>query len=159
MQKKGYAPDWVLYSPKKGFHFTKTNKDLGSYNAIRVYLWAGLMAEGAMYKDELMAQLRPMAKAITRKSTPPLNTYASSGRTSGQSPIGFSAAMLPFLESAGERAAYATQRQRLMVNGSNQFTQNYYDSVLNLFGSGAFEHRYYFDTEGQLHTQWNEQCK
>jgi len=157
--KKGYSPDWILYSSKKGFHFTRKHNDLGSYNAIRVYLWAGLMADGSMYKRELMNLLEPMAKSISRKGITPLNTYSATGKTSGKGPIGFTSAILPFLEGANKQSAITTQKQKLLLSGSNQLKDRYYDSVLNLFGSGFLEQRYSFDTEGKLITKWELQCE
>ncbi|MEI8642601.1 cellulose synthase complex periplasmic endoglucanase BcsZ [Pseudoalteromonas sp. Hal099] len=54
--KNGVSPDWVMYSPAKGFYYDKKATDLGSFNAIRVYLWASMMANDAPYKEQLSEQ-------------------------------------------------------------------------------------------------------
>lgn len=156
--KNGYAPDWVLYSQQQGFHFTRKHQDLGTFNAIRVYLWAGLMAKDAPYRAELITQLMPMLNTIERRGIIPLSTHASRGQPEGQGPIGFSAALLPFLASADASAALAGQSTKVTQYAPKRLTNRYYDSVLTLFGRGALEQRYYFDRQGQLHTKWSEQC-
>ena len=41
---KGISPDWVIYDTKWGFlRDTDKDKAMGAYNAIRVYLWAGML--------------------------------------------------------------------------------------------------------------------
>ena len=55
----------------------------------------------------------------------------ATGKAQGKGPVGFSAAMLPFLQN---RDAQAVQRQRVADNfpGSDA----YYNYVLTLFGQG-----------------------
>src|SRR6267142_1471821 len=43
---RGFAADWILYRESGGFSADATTAGVGSYNAIRVYLWAGMLAEG-----------------------------------------------------------------------------------------------------------------
>ena len=66
----------------------------------------------------------------------------ATGKAQGKGPVGFSAAMLPFLQN---RDAQAVQRQRVADNfpGSDA----YYNYVLTLFGQGWDQHRFRFSTK------------
>ncbi len=73
----------------------------------------------------------------------------ATGKAQGKGPVGFSAAMLPFLQN---RDAQAVQRQRVADNfpGSDA----YYNYVLTLFGQGWDQHRFRFSTKGELLPDW-----
>lgn len=155
---KGVSPDWVMYSPAKGFYYDKKVSDLGSFNAIRVYLWASMMAEDAPYKKELTAQFLPFLEDINKRGYVPLNTYATSGKTQKRGPLGFNAALLPFLASQADDSLVMAIQQKLMVDKS--FTQTrYYDSVLNLFGNSALNKRFSITADGTLKPMWSTECR
>lgn len=156
---KGFAPDWVLYSPSKGFHFSKKHNDEGNFNAIRVYLWAALMDPGAQYASELIRRYEPMAKAIAKNGYTPLNVYASSGKFDKRGPVGFDAAMLQFLDISYETGAFINLKQHVDSKIEGELTKNYYSSVLSLFGTGAINKRFSFLMDGKLQTQWEQQCQ
>ena len=155
---KGLSPDWVLYSPEKGFYFTRKRPDLGSYNSIRVYLWAALMHPDAEYATQLIVHFKPMAKATSKRNSVPLNTYAQSGEYQKRGSVGFHAALLKFLDSSEEINALVSIKQHVDYNIAEELTKNYYSSVLSLFGTGAMDNRYSFGPEGKLQTQWQAQC-
>lgn len=155
---EGLSPDWVLYNPEKGFHFTRKNSDLGSFNSIRVYLWAALMHPDAEHAKELIKHFSPMAKATSKNNYVPLNTYAENGKYQKRGPVGFNAALLTFLDSSEEINALVSIKQHVDHNMANELTKNYYSSVLSLFGTGAMDNRYSFGPEGKLQTQWETQC-
>lgn len=155
---KGVSPDWVMYSPAKGFYYDKKVSDLGSFNAIRVYLWASMMAEDAPYKKELTAQFLPFLEDINKRGYVPLNTYATSGKTQKRGPLGFNAALLPLLASQADDSLVMAIQQKLMVDKS--FTQTrYYDSVLNLFGNSALNKRFSITADGTLRPAWSTECR
>lgn len=155
---KGVSPDWVMYSPAKGFYYDKKVSDLGSFNAIRVYLWASMMAEDAPYKKELTAQFLPFLEDIKKRGYVPLNTYATSGKTQKRGPLGFNAALLPLLASQANDSLVMAIQQKLMVDKS--FTQTrYYDSVLNLFGNSALNKRFSITADGTLKPMWSTECR
>lgn len=155
---EGFSPDWVLYNPSKGFHFTRKHTDLGSFNSIRVYLWAALMHPDAEHAKQLIEHFSPMAKATSRNNYVPLNTYAKNGKYQKRGPVGFNAALLTFLDSSEEINALVSIKQHVDHNMSNELTKNYYSSVLSLFGTGAMDNRYSFGPQGKLQTQWEAQC-
>lgn len=156
---QGLAPDWVLWSPYHGWMPDPQHKDRGSYDAIRTYLWAGMLAPGAPNQQQLVEHLRPMAILTARVGTPPehLSTRSISQSHMTAGPPGFSAALLPLLQVIGYTRTLETQRQRLTQNPLDATA--YYNQVLLLFGQGWDEHRYRFDHHGYLVPYWTSPCK
>ncbi|MGB1290480.1 MAG: cellulose synthase complex periplasmic endoglucanase BcsZ [Pseudoalteromonas sp.] len=156
--KEGVSPDWVMYQPSKGFYYDKTTSDLGSYNAIRVYLWASMMAEDAPYRETLVKQFKPMSDHVVRLSGSPLNTYAKTGKVQKYGPRGFDAALLPLLAVFNEDEAMTALQQKLMIDTS--FTKSrYYDSVLYLFGTSTVNKQFAIDEMGKLTPHWSTECR
>jgi endoglucanase len=80
------------------------------------------------------------------------------GRVQGAGPAGFSAALLPLLQAAGQEQAAEVQRQRLSrppVGPVFAGRDNYYDQVLALFGLGWLEGQYRFAPDGALIPRWS----
>ena len=156
--QKGVSPDWVMYQPSKGFYYDKTTPDLGSYNAIRVYLWASMMAENAPYRDELIEQFKPMSDHVVRLSGSPLNTFANTGKVQKYGPRGFDAALLPLLAAYNEDETMTALQQKLMIDTSFT-TKRYYDSVLYLFGTSTISKQFTIDEMGKLIPHWSTECR
>lgn len=154
---KGFSPDWTAYQAGKGFVVDPVNGDLGSYDAIRVYLWAGMTAKGDALAQPMLAALPGMASAIEHSGAPPEKVATLSGVGSGTAPSGFSAALLPYLKARGAAALLKTQQDA--VNAALlRAAPNYYDSVLLLFGTGFAEGRFAFDAAGRLQPRWGAAC-
>lgn len=156
--KKGVSPDWVMYDENRGFYYDKEVTDLGSYNAIRVYLWTSMMAADAPYKEQLLQQFKPFLDKTADVGHVPLNTYAQSGNTSKRGPVGFQSAVLPLLATTekNDRIIMSIQ-QELMID--NSFTRTrYYDSVLNLFGNSLLNQRFSISAQGSLTPSWINKC-
>ncbi|WP_213608700.1 cellulose synthase complex periplasmic endoglucanase BcsZ [Pseudoalteromonas sp.] len=154
---KGVSPDWVMFDSNRGFYYDKKNTDLGSYNAIRVYLWASMLAQDAPYKKELLAQFDPFIETINERGHVPLNTYAKSGKSEKRGPLGFNAALLPLLAEKGNDSFVIAIQQKLMVDKS--FTKSrYYDSVLNLFAESTLNKRFKITADGTLKPMWSTEC-
>ena len=150
---KGFTPDWVRYEKGKGWQL-KTEKPLiGSYDAIRVYLWVGMLHDGDKQKARLLQRFAPMAAQTTEQGVPPEKVNIATGKTSGQGPVGFSAVMLPFLQ---DDEARSVQRQRVADNYPG--ADAYYSAVLTLFGQGWDQHRFRFTAGGELQPDWNQEC-
>ncbi|WP_459614927.1 cellulose synthase complex periplasmic endoglucanase BcsZ [Bordetella sp. 2513F-2] len=141
----GYAPDWVAWQAGQGWQPDPQHGSLGDYDAIRVYLWAGMLADDAPQKARLLAHYAPMARATAERGTPPEAADAATGRLQGSGPAGFSAALLPLL--AGQ-PGHAAQRRRLQE--APPAADAYYGQSLALFGQGWDDGRYRFDREGRL---------
>lgn len=128
----------------------------GSYDAIRVYLWAGM--SGAAGAD-LVRRLAPYAVLTRRLGAPPERVDPRNGVAipSSYFPLGYSGAVLPFLAALGEHDQVEAQLARLRqgdLEAQAGKASNYYDQVLILFGKGWLERRYAFDAQGHLQPDW-----
>jgi len=155
---KGYAPEWVLWTRQGGFAADPETKGEGSYNAIRVYLWAGMLAPEEPLRAPLLRALRPMAERVAAEGQPPERIDTASGIAPDAGPYGFSAALLPLLEASDMPQAAALQSARAAALAAKASGPAYYSEVLSLFGRGWQERRYRFDGNGRLVPDWNRAC-
>lgn len=58
----------------------------------------------------MLARLKPMETMTAKQGVPPERVNVATGKVQGNGPVGFSAALLPFLQ---DRDAQAAQRQRV----------------------------------------------
>ncbi|MFL9926912.1 cellulose synthase complex periplasmic endoglucanase BcsZ [Herbaspirillum lusitanum] len=170
----GYAPDWLLYDGARGALPDTEKPGVGSYDAIRVYLWAGVTANGDPLAQPLRQAVGGMGRYVAanqdKSGLPPEKVDTRSGAAEGKGPVGFSAGLLPYLKNSGQDSSFKSQQQ-LVQERWNQATQkpvhaadgsptdgkgefNYYNSVLTLFGLGWAQGRYRFDTDGKLLPAW-----
>ncbi|WP_144410265.1 cellulose synthase complex periplasmic endoglucanase BcsZ [Chromobacterium vaccinii] len=152
----GFAPDWIAY--RNGFVADDASKASGSYNAIRVYLWAGMLAPDAPGRAALLARLKPMAALVAKTGLPPEMVDTRNGKAQGSGPIGFSMALLPFLQAQGDQAALQTQQLRAEAVPLSERPDAYYDHVLALFGQGWQQARYRFKAGGEVAPAWEGAC-
>ncbi|XAH23244.1 cellulose synthase complex periplasmic endoglucanase BcsZ [Xylophilus sp. GW821-FHT01B05] len=167
----GFVADWVAYTVdaqgqgRFGPHPTKA--DVGSYDAIRTYMWAGMVPRSDPLASDLLGLVRGMSVATSAAGVPPEFVSVSSGKTRGVGPFGFSAALLPYLQATGNGAALAKQQQRvadgllqvLAPQNAKDKQPPYYDLVLTLFGLGWLEGRYRFGRTGALEPAWETSCR
>lgn len=156
---KGYAPDWTIYDFNKGFQPDTGNEraGLGSYDAIRVYLWAGMLNKDSSEYETLMDALKPMAKLVAKTGVPPEFVHIATGATNGQGSSGFSAAMVPFLRAEGyDKVA---EQQLTRIEAQPILDDSYYDQVLSLFALGWQNNLYRFDSKGNLAPRWKSKCQ
>lgn len=146
----GFAPDWVLHTDGKALRPDPEHGATGSYDAIRVYLWAGMLPDSDARRTELLAHFDAMAQHLARHGTPPLKTDSQRGTAEGVGPTGFSAALLPLLAARSDTELLRQQKLRLAARDPQARTDNYYDQVLLLFSSGWMTQRYRFDASGRL---------
>jgi endoglucanase len=151
---KGFTPDWTLYDANKGFlpDTEGAEKGRGGYNAIRVYLWAGMLHPDAPDRQRVLDALAPMARLVREQGHPPESIDILSGKSSGVAASAFSAAMLPFLQAEKENTALQEQRTRIEARPIR--TNAYYEQALGLFGMGWDEGFYQFSAAGQLQVRW-----
>lgn len=146
----GYAPDWLGWQGGRAIADPQ-HGDLGSYDAIRVYLWAGMLHPASPRRGELLARLAPMARRTAADGAPPEKIRTASGQAEGQGPAGFSAAMAVLLTARGDTRAADSQWLRRDALWP-QARGSYYDQMLNLFAEGWRDGRYRFAANGRL--QW-----
>lgn len=150
----GFVPEWVLYRANTGFLPDQTSSGKGSYNAIRVYLWAGMLDAEDPAKSVIVKALQPMARSVERLGAPPLETDSRTGSVFGIGSAGFSAALVPFLLASRLPEAARTQLLRIKAAALLDRADNYYDRVLALFGLGWSEGRFRFGRDGALMPRW-----
>jgi endoglucanase len=152
----GYAADWVLYRQAGGFSADLVTAGAGSYNAIRVYLWAGMLPEEDPQAGVLARLLKPAVEAAAL-NPPPESIDTSTLVSRGEGSPGFLAAFLPLLARLKFTDAVATYRRRIEAQ-SLKDNQHYYSDALSLFGLGWLDGRYRFDRNGDLHVAWSGPC-
>lgn len=160
LMTRGIAPDWYEVLADGSVIADRQTKGLSSYDAIRVPLWVGLTPVTSGRDNELLALTRPLAALLAASESPPEKLDFQSGEASGGSPIGFSAAVLPFLVAVDEDSA-ARQRMRLKnsrVEGNLGKPPHYYDQALGMFGEGWDSKRFQFDPDGRLIPRWEQSC-
>lgn len=150
----GFAPDWVAWRDG-GVAVDPETGAVGSYDAIRCYLWAGMLsprdpahARQLQYLSGPLQRLRggqPMWETVDTRT----------GQGHGVAGTGFEAALLPYLQAQGEATLAARmQAARLAAEKRSGAAPGYYAQVLGLFGAGWYEGRYRFGVDGALHPSW-----
>lgn len=154
-QARGVSPDWLLYDGES-ISYDRDTTDIGNYNAIRSYLWAGMMPTDMIGHQLLVDSLAPFANQALVQGSAPLNTYAQSGKMEKQGPIGFDAALLPLLTFYAPTDITDKWANRVRENLVTDRNDEYYNNVLALFGLGWYDHQYRFNAQGELLVPWAE---
>lgn len=142
------VPDWVVVRPNGAIELDLQAGLGGSYDAIRTYLWAAMLSNQDPDRQRLLSRMKGMATLLENQLIPPVKIDALSGRFEGSAPLGFSAALLPYLEAVG--AEPAARRQRLRIVAMGGMPMVYYEQVLGLFGLGWMDRRFRFAADGRL---------
>ena len=147
----GFAPEWsIVNDNNQVFNDDVNNTKIGGYNAIRVYLWLGMLSNDDPDKQSLMAHYSPMLKVIQQDAFVAEQYDTALKVQSGYHPIGFHAAVLPFLVSANDVLTTTNFLNKVTTTEPSTKPDYYYDSVLKLFGKGWLEHKYEFNQDGLL---------
>jgi endo-1,4-beta-D-glucanase Y len=163
----GFAMDWVTAggnlspspSPAQLATGNPAAHALGSYDAIRVYLWLGIADQDTPGVHELLADLPGMADYLKQHPTPPQLVDENGAILDPNSPVGFSAAVIPYLHALGMKSVEKSQSDRIasmkdQTTGLYGHEAAYYDQNLALFANGWAEQRFRFDREGRLKVKW-----
>ena len=166
--RHGYVMDWVGYFPGDGFYpveLPKTeSKDGevagGGYDAIRVYLWAGMTNADDRARTAVMNAIPGMAAYLAEHDAPPEKVSDLGVPVAQDGPVGFSAAVLPYLRAFPDRSKVST-RQMIRINlmrddatGLYGKDLTYYDQNLALFSTGFMDGRFKFGPGGELKVEW-----
>ncbi len=154
----GFSPDWIAWNGK-AFVVDGEKGATGSYDAIRTYLWAGMLDPADPLRKDVLAALQgPLGLLRTQAGmAEKINTRLGVG--CGKAPPGFAAALLPYLAAQRQPALAAAQARLIPVPGQPGYAQlSYYDAALILFGQGWHERRYRFASDGRLLPAWRTQC-
>lgn len=157
----GFSPDWAAYKSGQ-FVVDPKNGDIGSYDAIRVYLWAGMTSSSDPLAKPWLSALGGMRQAVAQSGIPPEKVNVSTGAVSGEGPLSYWASLAPYFKALGDDHGLGLARAHLDALDAPLTHTNrdpvYYDRVLGLFGAGFIEGRYWFDEAGQLVPAWRGPC-
>ncbi|MDR6536444.1 cellulose synthase complex periplasmic endoglucanase BcsZ [Variovorax soli] len=161
---RGFAPDWCAWSEKEQAFVADPEKSTaGSYDAIRIYLWAGMLHAQDPARPRLLAALHGPRGVLAQNR--PLAEYvdADTGAARGNAPVGFAGALLPYLKAQGLEGPLRTQiaRIRERVDSPAQPASvplPYYERILLLFGQSWLDGRYAFGRDGGLQPNWRLLC-
>jgi endo-1,4-beta-D-glucanase Y len=155
----GFAPDWALYRAKRGFAPDPQSQAESAYNAIRVYLWAGMLDPRDPLAPILLQRFAPFANFIGAHAAPPEKVDTTDGRAGANlGNAGFSAAAVPFLVARGQHALADAQIARV-AQLDREHPAGYYSSVLSLFALGWRDGRYRFAADGTLDLHGSPLCR
>lgn len=157
---RGFAPDWAAWHQGQFVVDPKTG-DLGSYDAIRVYLWAGLASASDPLAKPWLNAVRGMSERVAQTGVPPEKVAVATGNGTGEGPLSYWGALAPYFAALGDTRSLALARTHLAAldNTVPGHEPVYYDRVLGLFGTGAIDGRYRFDADGQLVPAWRGACE
>jgi endoglucanase len=154
----GFAADWIAYRQPAGFITDALSRGVGSYDAIRVYLWAGMLPSRDPLAGTLARKLAPM-EALSRTLPAPFESIDTGTlEVAGKGQPGFSAALLPLLTRAKDEGTARAYRERAQ-DESLRGNQHYYSDSLSLWGLGWVDGRYGFDPSGELWVSWTASCR
>jgi endoglucanase len=168
--RHGFAMDWVEYIPGDGFYPALAHPALpqpgkeaelpvGSYDAIRVYLWAG-MIDGDRARSAVLNAVPGMSAYLANHDAPPEKVSDQGIPLAQDGPVGFSAAVLPYLrafpqmERSTARQTIRMSKQRDATTGLYGKDSTYYDQNLALFATGFVDGRFRFGPGGELKVKW-----
>jgi endoglucanase len=164
--RHGFVMDWVDYVPGDGFYpaLQHPGKDagapVGSYDAIRVYLWVGMLDGQGRERTDLLDAIPAMSAYLANHDAPPEKVSDQGIPLAQDGPIGFSAAVLPYLralanmEQASARQTIRLSKQRDAATGLYGKDLTYYDQNLALFATGYLDGRFRFGPGGELKVEW-----
>jgi endo-1,4-beta-D-glucanase Y len=156
---QGFAPDWAAWQNGR-FVVDPKNGDVGSYDAIRVYLWAGLASPADPLAKPWLGALGGMRAKVAQNGFPPEKVSSTTGASSGEGPLSYWGALAPYFKTLGDEHGLGLARTRLAALDASVPGREpvYYDRVLGLFGTGFIDGRYRFDETGSLVPAWRTAC-
>lgn len=155
---RGFVSDWTEF---------KTDSDLqpfptvGSYDAIRVYLWAGMLNKSTKGRDALLNSISGMTNYLRTNPIPPAKVRPDGSIEDPKGPVGFSAALIPYAEAIRSDQIKNQQLSRVQSEFKPQTglfgnPARYYDENLVLFGLGHSQKQFWFDADGQIGLAWHQ---
>lgn len=145
----GFAPEWASLNSDGKIIKDIAERNIGGYNAIRVYLWLGMLNNEDIEKEDLMKQFSPFMELIAKDGIVSEYYDTKIGKQIGSQPIGFNSAVLPFLASSKYNNLVTKFASKIIKSDSKQ-PEHYYDNALTLFGKGWMDGLYEFNKNGQL---------
>ena len=143
----GFAPDWATFD-KEGRLVAIDDEDngIGSYNAIRTYLWVAMTTDAA--GSALVRRFEPMVKVAEMLGRPPEKVQLANLAFNRPGNAGFAGCVLAIAQMTGHFAA--ADRLRTALASHDISRESYYTNVLALFARGLDEGRYLIDADGRV---------
>jgi len=152
----GGVPDWFLLTDK-GPRQDSVTGDVGSYDAVRNYLWAGLMNQRSPEASAFIRAYKPFIPYVRQSGRIPEKWYTGGKAGTGSFPVGVQTAFLPFFTLNGG----ADLSKSIIASLQEKTTSNlvgtparYYEQVISLFALGWADHQFSFDENGKLIPKW-----
>jgi len=132
---------------------------MGSYDAVRVYLWLGIADPSTPGVRDSLENFPAMANYLSKQYAPPLTVDNYGSVKNADGPLGFSAAVIPYLQAMNMKSLADAQQKRLASGWNSEsglygYPPHYYDQNLALFANGWMEKRYRMDKDGRLKLKW-----
>jgi len=111
---RGFAPDWCAWSEdSRAFVPDPQKGTAGSYDAIRVYLWAGMLAGPSSDRRALLQSLDGPKRLLGDHQPFPESIDTATGAVRGTGPLGFAGALLPYLKAQDMPEVLAMELARM----------------------------------------------
>lgn len=153
----GFVPDWSGWSAGS-YVADATSMGVGSYDAIRVYLWAGMLPAAEDMRGPLLDAIAGPLKLVRAQGNFNEKIDTARGVGYGPAPTGYAGALLPYFKALGETDLATAQLTIIAKSGNGPRPLPYYERVLILFGKGWYDGRFSFSSAGRLQTGWEESC-
>jgi endoglucanase len=153
----GFVSDWTDFKTDSGLQPFPT---VGSYDAIRVYLWVGMLNRQTKGRDSLLKSISGMENYLRTNSLPPAKVRPDGSVEDPKGPVGFSAALIPYTDALQAEQIKNQQMSRVHSEFEPQAglfgtPPRYYDQNLALFGLGFSQKQFWFDADGQIGLTWH----
>ena len=139
----GAAPDWAVFDESRTL--VEDGRPFGSWDAVRVYLWAGMLPQDAPERDLLVRHFAPVFRLVRARGSVPERIDTRTLAVSAAGPDAFGAAFLAWRPNSPEGDLLRARLEKLPIAA-----ESYYKSMLTLFGLGFDDARFAFDREGRL---------
>ena len=154
---KGLIPDWIMYERNKERLYLD-DSSMMSYDAIRVYLWAGMLDGDEPLRSNIVPHLSGITKYLENGGHIPAEVNLLTRRAARSFPVGFAAAVLPLLKSENFSSAYQEESKWLkskMKKCLLGITPLYYNNSLAMFSYGWEAGAFSFGLAGELQVPWS----
>ena len=139
----GAAPDWAVFDESGAL--VDAGRPFGSWDAVRVYLWAGMLSKDSPERDVLLRHFAPVFRLVRARGSVPERIDTRTLSVSAAGPDAFGAAFLAWRPNSPEGDLLRARLEKLPISGAS-----YYKSMLTLFGLGFDDARFAFDRDGRL---------
>lgn len=155
---KGFVPDWITVT-KAGLIPDIEKGKVGSYDAIRVYLWYAMTSPQDPLRNRMKQAVFGYMQLAERLGEPLERVDVQTGIWEGHPAPGFFYALEPLaVELKSSQLLKALKARQGVLKQEKLASLTYYDWVLYLYAKGWMDKRYRFDKQGALQVTWTKPC-